>query len=52
MHRELKGLRYEMPKTLLQLTEANQLGRKSGIGIFDYTRGEAPKLNARIKIGA
>jgi 3-hydroxybutyryl-CoA dehydrogenase len=51
MHRELKDHRYEMPKTLLQLTDANQLGRKSGIGIFDYS-GEAPKLNAAIKIGA
>jgi len=48
---ELGDRRYEMPKTLLQLTDANQLGRKSGIGIFDYS-GETPKLNAAIKIGA
>ncbi len=50
MHRELGDQRYTMPKTLIQLTEQGQLGRKSGIGIFDY-RGEAPKLNPAIKIG-
>jgi 3-hydroxybutyryl-CoA dehydrogenase len=49
MHRELGDRRYEMPKTLLQLTDANQLGRKSGIGIFDYS-GEAPKLNPAIAL--
>lgn len=43
--------RYEMPKTLLALTDAGQLGRKSGIGLFDY-KGEAPVLNAAIKIKA
>jgi 3-hydroxybutyryl-CoA dehydrogenase len=51
MRRELNDPRYEMPKTLLQLTDANQLGRKSGIGIFDYS-GEAPKLNAAIVVGS
>jgi 3-hydroxybutyryl-CoA dehydrogenase len=49
MHRELGDRRYEMPKTLLQLTDANQLGRKSGIGIYDYS-GEAPKLNPAITL--
>lgn len=48
--RELGDKRYEMPKTLLQLTQANQLGRKSGIGIYDYS-GETPKLNPAIKLG-
>jgi len=48
--RELGDKRYEMPKTLLQLTQANQLGRKSGIGIFDYS-SETPKLNPAIKLG-
>ena len=43
--------RYEMPKTLLQLTQANQLGRKSGIGIYDYS-SETPKLNPAIKLGS
>jgi 3-hydroxybutyryl-CoA dehydrogenase len=51
LHRELGDRRYEMPKTLLQLTQANQLGRKSGIGIFDYS-GETPKLNPAILVGA
>jgi 3-hydroxybutyryl-CoA dehydrogenase len=51
LHRELKDPRYEMPKTLLQLTDAAQLGRKSGIGIFDYS-GETPKLNPAIRVGA
>ena len=50
LHRELGDRRYEMPKTLLQLTQANQLGRKSGIGIFDYS-GENPKLNPAILVG-
>jgi len=48
MKRELGGHRYDMPKTLVQLYEAKQLGRKSGIGIFDY-RGEKPVLNPAIK---
>jgi 3-hydroxybutyryl-CoA dehydrogenase len=48
MKRELGGHRYDMPKTLIQLYEAKQLGRKSGVGIFDY-RGEKPVLNAAIK---
>ncbi len=50
LHRELGDNRYHMPKTLFQLTEAKQLGRKSSIGIFDY-RGEKPVLNAAIEIG-
>jgi 3-hydroxybutyryl-CoA dehydrogenase len=49
--RELGDKRYEMPKTLLQLTQANQLGRKSGVGIFDYS-SETPKLNPAIKLGS
>jgi 3-hydroxybutyryl-CoA dehydrogenase len=42
--------RYAMPKTLLQLTDAKQLGRKTKLGIFDYS-SEPPKLNPAIKIG-
>jgi 3-hydroxybutyryl-CoA dehydrogenase len=49
MARELKDSRYRMPKTLVQLFEAKQLGRKSGIGIYDY-RGEKPVLNPAIQI--
>ena len=44
LKRELGDSRYDMPKTLLKLTDAKQLGRKSGIGIYDYS-GEVPKLN-------
>jgi 3-hydroxybutyryl-CoA dehydrogenase len=44
MRRELNDPRYDMPKTLSKLTDANQLGRKSGIGIYDYS-GEVPTLN-------
>ena len=51
MRRELGDHRYDMPQTLLQLTDAKQLGRKSGIGIFDYS-GENPKLNPALKFGA
>jgi 3-hydroxybutyryl-CoA dehydrogenase len=51
MKRELGDHRYDMPKTLLQLTDAGQLGRKSNLGIFDYS-GETPKLNPALKIGA
>jgi 3-hydroxybutyryl-CoA dehydrogenase len=50
MHRELGDARYTMPKTLIQLTDAKQLGRKSKIGIFDYS-SETPKLNPAIKVG-
>lgn len=49
LHRELGDRRYEMPETLIQLTQANQLGRKTNIGIFDYS-GETPRLNPAIKI--
>jgi 3-hydroxybutyryl-CoA dehydrogenase len=48
MKRELGGHRYDMPKSLVQLYEAKQLGRKSGIGIFDY-RGDKPVLNPSLK---
>lgn len=50
LNRELgdKG-RYPLPKTLKQLTDAGQLGRKSKIGIFDYS-SEALVLNPAIKL--
>jgi 3-hydroxybutyryl-CoA dehydrogenase len=48
--RELGDQRYAIPRTLKQLCQAKQLGRKSGIGIFDY-RGEKPTLNPSIRIG-
>jgi 3-hydroxybutyryl-CoA dehydrogenase len=50
MRGELKDPRYEIPRTLKQLFDANQLGRKSKIGIFDY-RGEKPVLNPAIRAG-
>ena len=50
MARELEQERYRIPRTLKQLLAENQLGRKSGIGIYDYS-GETPKLNPAIKIG-
>jgi 3-hydroxybutyryl-CoA dehydrogenase len=50
MARELKDPRYTIPRTLKQLFQAKQLGRKTNIGIFDY-RGEKPVLNPAIKIG-
>jgi 3-hydroxybutyryl-CoA dehydrogenase len=50
LERELGDKRYEMPKTLIQLTEAKQLGRKSNLGIYDYS-SEPAKLNPAIKIG-
>jgi 3-hydroxybutyryl-CoA dehydrogenase len=48
--RELGDRRYEMPQSLIQLTDAKQLGRKSNIGIYDYS-GETPKLNPALKLG-
>lgn len=45
---ELGPDRYRMPETLLKLTDAKQLGRKSKLGIFDYS-GEKPVLNTAIK---
>jgi 3-hydroxybutyryl-CoA dehydrogenase len=50
LHRELKDERYRIPRTLKQLLAAKQLGRKTGIGIFDYS-GETPALNPAIKVG-
>lgn len=50
MQRELEDDRYRIPRTLKQLLAAKQLGRKSGIGIFDY-RGQAPVLNPAIQVG-
>ncbi|MFI5306660.1 MAG: 3-hydroxyacyl-CoA dehydrogenase family protein [Polyangiales bacterium] len=47
LQRELKDPRYRIPRTLKQLLQSKQLGRKSGIGIYDYS-GEKPKLNAAI----
>jgi 3-hydroxybutyryl-CoA dehydrogenase len=49
LHRELKDDRYRIPRTLKQLFQHKQLGRKSGVGIYDYS-GEKPKLNAAIKL--
>jgi 3-hydroxybutyryl-CoA dehydrogenase len=51
MRRELEDERYRIPRTLEQLVKRKQLGRKSGVGIFDY-RGEKPTLNSAIEIGA
>jgi 3-hydroxybutyryl-CoA dehydrogenase len=48
MHRELKDERYRIPRTLKQLVQAKQLGRKSGIGIFDYS-SEKPVLNPTLQ---
>ncbi|MGD8861021.1 MAG: 3-hydroxyacyl-CoA dehydrogenase family protein [Myxococcales bacterium] len=49
MRSELDDPRYEIPKTLEQLHSAGQLGRKSGIGIYDYS-GDKPVLNPAIKL--
>ena len=49
MLRELGDARYRAPKTLVQLVESKQLGRKSGIGIYDYT-GDKPVLNPAIQL--
>ena len=49
--RELKDERYRIPHTLKQLFQAKQLGRKTGIGIFDYS-GEKPVLNPAIRLGS
>jgi len=50
LRRELGDRRYDMPPLLRQLTDAGQLGRKTGSGIYDYS-SEQPKLNPSIKIG-
>lgn len=49
LERELGDNRYGMPATLVQLTEAGELGRKSGKGLYDYS-GETPVLSASVKI--
>jgi len=50
LRRELNDPRYDQPQTLIKLTDAKQLGRKSGIGIYDYA-SEPPTLNPAIKVG-
>jgi 3-hydroxybutyryl-CoA dehydrogenase len=50
LERELGGERYAIPRTLKQLYQSKQLGRKSGIGIYDYS-GEKPVLNPAIRTG-
>jgi len=50
LQRELKDPRYKIPRTLKQLMAAKQLGRKSGLGIYDYS-GEKPKLNPALSVG-
>jgi len=49
LRRELGDHRYDMPKTLIQLTDAGQLGRKTGAGIYDYS-APTPTLNPAIKL--
>jgi 3-hydroxybutyryl-CoA dehydrogenase len=45
LQRELKDEgRYRIPRTLKQLFQQKQLGRKTGLGIYDYS-GEKPVLN-------
>jgi 3-hydroxybutyryl-CoA dehydrogenase len=51
LERELGGERYAIPRTLKQLYQSKQLGRKSGIGIYDYS-GEKPVLNPAIRTGS
>ncbi len=50
LRRELKDERYKVPRTLKQLLAAKQLGRQTGIGIYDYS-GETPALNPAIQLG-
>lgn len=44
LQRELRDHRYRIPSTLRALVSNQQLGRKSGVGLYDYT-GETPRLN-------
>jgi 3-hydroxybutyryl-CoA dehydrogenase len=51
LQRELHDSRYRIPDTLEQLMRRKQLGRKTGIGIYDYS-GEKPALNPAIAASA
>lgn len=49
LHAELKDERYRMPALLQQLLEDKQLGRKTKLGLYDYS-GDEPVLNPNIKL--
>jgi len=48
MQSELRDLRYKSPALLSRLVLAGHLGRKSGLGIFDYSNVAAPVVNPAV----
>ena len=49
LQKELRDSRYRVPSLLRKLVAARQFGRKSGVGIFDYS-GETPTINPAIRL--
>ena len=45
---ELNDSRYEAPPLLRKLLSEKQLGRKTGIGLYDYS-GDTPQMNPAIR---
>lgn len=48
LSRELQDTRYRIPSTLRALVSSQQLGCKTGVGIYDYA-GEQPVLNPALR---
>jgi len=46
---KLNDSRYRVPSLLRKLVAAEQLGRKSGVGIFDYEDPKNPRINPAIR---
>ncbi|MFW5920964.1 MAG: 3-hydroxyacyl-CoA dehydrogenase family protein [Polyangiales bacterium] len=49
MQTELHDARYRAPSLLRRLVLARQLGKKTGAGIYDYSR-ETPRVNSAIRL--
>jgi 3-hydroxybutyryl-CoA dehydrogenase len=52
MHTELRDTRYRAPSLLRRLVLASHLGRKTGVGIYDYSNPASPVVNPALVLNA